>query len=65
MSKEGRTYDLTDHSREYVPILAYGQQVTAGTALGTRQSFADIGQTIAHNFGLEIQAGTSFLPLLT
>jgi phosphopentomutase len=37
----------TDHSREYVPLLVYGQGVRAGVNLGTRESFADLGATIA------------------
>jgi phosphopentomutase len=36
-----------------------------GINLGTRHSLADIGQTIAENFGIELQAGTSFLGELT
>lgn len=54
----------TDHSREYVPILASGPRVRAAD-LGTRQSLADIGQTIAGSFGLQIAHGTSFLSELT
>src|SRR5271155_4360983 len=41
----------TDHSREYVPILAYSPGATAGVNLGVRQTLADMGQTIAENFG--------------
>ena len=52
----------TDHSREYVPILATGAGVRPGTDLGTRASFADLGQTIAGNFGVgPLAHGTSFL----
>ncbi|HSB09933.1 MAG TPA: phosphopentomutase [Blastocatellia bacterium] len=51
----------TDHTREYVPILAWGRRARAGVNLGTRSSIADIGQTIAENFGLTLQAGRSFL----
>lgn len=51
----------TDHTREYVPILAWGRLARAGVNLGTRSSIADIGQTIAENFGLSLQAGESFL----
>jgi len=51
----------TDHTREYVPILTWGRRARAGVNLGTRSTLADIGQTIADNFGLEILAGTSFL----
>jgi phosphopentomutase len=55
------TTPSTDHSREYVPILAYGARVRPGVHLGTRRSLADIGQTIAENFGLRLSAGESFL----
>ena len=52
----------TDHSREYVPILAYSSQSKAGTSLGVRSTLADMGQTIAANFGsAPIPHGTSFL----
>jgi phosphopentomutase len=51
----------TDHSREYTPLLVYGQNVRADVALGTRQSLADIGATVAENFGTTLKAGKSFL----
>ena len=51
----------TDHTREYVPILAWGRGAKADVNLGTRNSLADIGQTVAENFGLRLQAGRSFL----
>ncbi|HWO01056.1 MAG TPA: phosphopentomutase [Blastocatellia bacterium] len=51
----------TDHTREYVPVLAWGRRARAGVDLGIRSSLADIGQTVANNFGLELQAGRSFL----
>jgi phosphopentomutase len=51
----------TDHSREYTPLLVYGG---APAALGTRATLADIGQTVAENFGVQIAKGTSFLPNL-
>lgn len=51
----------TDHTREYVPVLAWGRRVRAGVSLGTRSSLSDIGQTVAENFGLTLQAGRSFL----
>ncbi|HTG14029.1 MAG TPA: phosphopentomutase [Blastocatellia bacterium] len=51
----------TDHTREYVPVLAWGRRARAGVDLGIRTSLADIGQTVAENFGLELQAGRSFL----
>jgi len=50
----------TDHSREYVPLLAYGPGVKA-VNLGTRGSLSDIGQTVAENFSTTIQNGSSFL----
>ncbi|MGI9070512.1 MAG: phosphopentomutase [Bryobacteraceae bacterium] len=55
------TTPSTDHSREYTPLLVYGACVRAGVNLGTRRTLADIGQTVAENFGTEIKAGTSFL----
>ena len=55
----------TDHSREYVPVLAAGPAVRSGVNLGTRATLADIGQTIAENFGLRIAHGTSFLSALS
>jgi phosphopentomutase len=55
------TTPSTDHSREYTPLLAYGPSVAGSVNLGTRASLADIGQTVAENFGTRIQAGNSFL----
>ena len=52
----------TDHSREYVPLLVTGARVASGRDLGTRATFADLGQTIADNFGVgPLAHGTSFL----
>lgn len=51
----------TDHSREYVPILAYSVGLPSGTNLGVRSTLADMGQTVAENFGASIPHGTSFL----
>jgi phosphopentomutase len=51
----------TDHSREYVPILAYSPQVGAAVNIGIRETIADMGQTIAENFGGAIPHGRSFL----
>jgi phosphopentomutase len=51
----------TDHSREYVPILAYSPQGGAGVNLGIRDTLADMGQTISENFGGSIPYGKSFL----
>ena len=55
----------TDHSREYVPLLVSGRAVSP-VDLGTRQTFADLGQTLAHAFDVPALAyGTSFLHELT
>jgi phosphopentomutase len=51
----------TDHSREYVPLLVYGKSAQGGVDMGIRKSLADIGQTVAENFGTSIPAGESFL----
>jgi len=56
------TTPSTDHSREHVPILIAGSRVRAGVNLGTRSTFADLGQTLAANFGVgPLEYGTSFL----
>lgn len=56
------TTPSTDHSREYIPILVYGKQLKQGMDIGIRQSFSDIGATIAQYFGLTKYRGdgTSF-----
>ncbi len=55
------TTPSTDHSREYIPLLVYGKQLKSGVNLGTRETFADIGQTIADLLGVEsIDEGISF-----
>ena len=59
------TYRGTDHTREYVPLIVYGKSAQAGVNLGTRRSLADIGQTVAENFGLKLTAGDSFLEAIT
>jgi phosphopentomutase len=51
----------TDHSREYVPILAYAPTAKTGVNIGTRSTLADMGQTIAANFGRTLPHGTSVL----
>lgn len=59
------TTPSTDHSREHVPILVVGPNVTGGVDLGTRATFADLGQSIADNFGVPALAhGVSFLQAL-
>ncbi len=54
------TTPSTDHSREYVPLLVFGKNVRA-VDLGLRRTLADIGQTVAENFGTKISTGESFL----
>jgi phosphopentomutase len=51
----------TDHSREYVPILAYSPGSGAGVNLGVRSTLADMGQTVAENSAGKIPHGKSFL----
>jgi len=58
-------WPTTDHSREYVPILAHSAASGAGVNLGVRDTLADMGQTIAENFGTAIPHGTSFLRQIT
>jgi len=56
------TTPSTDHSREHVPLLVYGHGARAGAALGTRATFADLGQTLAEVFSVPaLAAGASFL----
>ena len=56
------TTPSTDHSREYVPLLIAGARVRGGVDVGTRQTFADLGQTLAENFNVDRLAhGTSFM----
>jgi phosphopentomutase len=55
------TWQGSDHTREHIPVLAYGAGVKAG-ALGKRETFADIGQSLATYFKLTpMDFGTSFL----
>ena len=56
----------TDHTREYVPCLIYGDKLKKGVDLGTRGTFADQAATIGEFFGLDYRGdGESFLPLIT
>jgi len=55
------TFRGSDHTREYAPLLVYGKTAQAEVNLGTRESLADIGQTIAENFGVKLTDGKSFL----
>ena len=54
----------TDHSREYVPVLAYAPDHRHGSNLGTRETQADLGQTVAEIFGTQIPHGASFLDMV-
>jgi phosphopentomutase len=55
------TWSGTDHTREHIPVLAYGARVRPGS-LGKRSSFADIGQSLASFFELEpMDYGKDFL----
>ena len=58
-------WPTTDHSREYVPILTYSKARKRGVNLGIRDTLADMGQTIAENFGGKIPHGKSFLPQIS
>jgi len=59
------TFPGTDHTREYSPLVVFGRGARAGVDLGIRSSLADIGQTIADNFGLKLPGGESFLSSIT
>ena len=55
----------TDHSREHVPLLAFGPALTSSIDLGVRKTLADVAATIADNFGLDAPlSGSSFLSKL-
>ncbi|MVO99931.1 phosphopentomutase [Paenibacillus lutrae] len=60
------TYKGTDHTREYVPLLVYSPRFTnGGKELPLLKTFADIGATVAENFGVQMpEHGTSFLSAL-
>jgi phosphopentomutase len=59
------TTESTDHSREYVPLLVFGQHVIPGTHLGVRPSFSDVGRTMLDHMGVVCEIrGMSFLPQL-
>ncbi len=55
----------TDHTREYVPVMVWSKSMLSGMALGDRQSFADVGATLAEYFDVGgAAAGESFVDLL-
>ena len=56
------TFPGTDHTREYIPILAFGPGVKGGRSIGTAESFADIGSTVFEYLtGKPFKTGRSFL----
>lgn len=55
------TYSGTDHTREYVPLIALVKGGGWAHDLGTRECFSDVGATVADYFGVEWDVGTSFL----
>ncbi len=56
------SWEGSDHTREHIPVLAYGNGLVAGS-LGKRKTFADIGQSLASYFGLPpMDYGESFMP---
>lgn len=56
------THTGTDHTREYVPLLVHYKNQEKGNDLGVRETFADVGATIAHNFNVPLpKYGKSFL----
>ena len=56
------TWPGTEHTREHVPVLVAGANVAVGS-LGVRHGFADVGQSLAHRWGLSpFVDGVSFLP---
>ena len=59
------TTPSTDHSREYVPILVYGNAIKSGMNLGTRSTFADLQATLCEYYSVSKGPfGTSFLDMI-
>lgn len=59
------TFKGTDHTREYIPVLMYHKRMKQGVNLGVLDTFADIGATIADNFGVQkLSVGTSVKSLI-
>lgn len=52
------TYSGTDHTREYVPLVAYAKKMEHGGALENEDTFAVIGASVADNFGVDMPEGT-------
>ena len=56
------TWPGTDHTREFFPVIAFGPGIASGN-IGLRETFADIGQTLAQHLGhAPLSVGRSFLP---
>ena len=58
------TFPGSDHTREYAPLLAWSPDRPAGADLGVRESFSDLGATVAGYFGVAESRGKSFLPAI-
>lgn len=59
------TYRGTDHTREYVPLIAFSKRFNGGSDLGLRKTYSDLGATVAENFKVKMpEYGTSFLDQL-
>ncbi len=52
------TYSGTDHTREYVPFLAYAKKMGQGGPIENENTFAVIGASVAENFGVAMPDGT-------
>ena len=52
------TYTGTDHTREYVPFLAYSKKMDEGGVIMEKNTFAVIGATVTDNFGVKMPEGT-------
>lgn len=59
------SHEGTDHTREYIPLLMYGECVMQGTDFGIRNSFADIAATVGEYFGIMFGQGKSLLQVVT
>lgn len=59
------TFQGSDHTREYVPILAYQKNMKKGITLGVRETFSDVGKTVLEFFNMKGEIrGKSFLNFL-
>jgi phosphopentomutase len=58
------TFPGSDHTREYAPLLAFSPSRATGADLGVRDSFADLGATVAEYFGVRASRGSSFLRMV-